>query len=384
VSLRITDSSAGGPFLLALMGVGLGALLLLGSFPFLWWNEGRLDVSTVAKKAVVVSPDGAGSRGEGQVISVTSGLATDEAVGDPDFLLPRVHVAVRRKAEMYAWIEEKKTEERLQSNGGREKVTTYDHKLVWTEDPKPAGSFVEQSYDNPPKAVESAWFFASHARVGVFDLAPRDVELPPAKPLAVGDDALVPMSPHPRADLAKLHPRREGAYVYLGKGSNDQPSFGDVRLSFEAVDPTPGPVTLYGVRKGGAVVAWVEPDKLSPAKLYRVVPGTHEQAIELLHDEYTASTWILRAVGFFAMWIGMTLLIGPLNAMLDAVPVVGKAARFMTMLTTFPIALALSTITIVLAILAHHPLWLALPVLAGAGAFVLARKRRTAPATRRR
>jgi hypothetical protein len=378
VSLRITDSTPGGHLLLAIMGVFLGSVLLLGSFPFLWWNEGRLDVSTIAKKAVVVAPDGAGGQGEGQVISVTGGLATDEVVGDPDFLAPKVHVALRRRAEMYAWIEEQKTEERLQSNGKREKVTTYESKLVWTDEPKPSG----HGFENPPMAVTSTWFFAPHARVGSFQLAPKDAELPPPTRLSLSDDALVPLSPHPRAELAKLHPRRDRSYVYLGEGSPDHPTLGDVRVSFESVDPTPGPVTLYGVRKGDSVTAWVEPDKLVPARLYRVVPGTHEQAIALLHGEHTMTSWILRVVGFLAMWIGLTLLIGPLNAVLDMVPFVGQASRLMTTVVMFPLALALSTITILLGILAHHPLWLAVPLLVGAGVFAVVRMQRKNAAVR--
>jgi hypothetical protein len=318
---RITQTSFGGNVLGAIVGVGLGIVLVPGSFMFLWWNEGRLDLSTIARKATIVAPDGAGGAGEGMVISVTAGLTTEESVGDPDFVKPAVHVALRRKAEMYAWLEEKKTEEHKKIGGGSEKVTTYDYKLVWSEAPKSSDSFeYPSSHQNPPMAARSQSFFAGRARVGSFEIVPKDVELPPTEPL--------------------------GSYIYLGDASAVQPVLGDVRVSFGVVDPTPGPVTLYGVREGNAVFAWVEPDKLMPEKLYRVVPGTHEQAIALMHGEHTYKTWILRAVGFLAMWIGLTLFVAPLNALLDIVPFVGKAGRFMTTLVMFPLALVLSTLTI--------------------------------------
>ena len=378
---QVTNTSFGGNLLAAIAGVGIGVLLFLGSFPFLWWNEGRLDVSTVAKKALVVAPDGAGG-GEGEVISVTAGLATTESIGDPLFLRPAVHVSLGRKAEMWSWKEEKKTEEKKKLGGGTEKVTTWDYVPVWAEEPADSSRFeYAQSHENPHMAVRSETFFAARATVGAFGVAPKDVGLPPAAPLAVADAMLVPLTPHADPELAKLRPRRDGAWIYLGAGSIAQPAIGDVRVSFASVDPTPGPVTLYGVRHGTDVGPWVEPDKLLPEKLYRVVPGTHAQAVATLHGEYVRELWVFRLLGFLAMWIGLTLLLGPLNAVLDVVPFVGKAGRMVTTLVMFPLAAALSGLTILLAIVAHHPALLAVPVLAAIVIFTVVRlRRRSAPA----
>src|SRR5438132_6417958 len=41
----------------SIAGVAFGALLFIAAFPVLWWNEGRLDLSRVAREAVVVGPD---------------------------------------------------------------------------------------------------------------------------------------------------------------------------------------------------------------------------------------------------------------------------------------------------------------------------------------
>ena len=83
---------------------------------------------------------------------------------------------------------------------------------------------------------------------------------------------------------------------------------------FEVVDPMPGPVTLYGIRKGNGVTPWIEPgDKLVPAKLYRVVVGTHADAIKLMHGEYESTTWGIRILGFFLMWFGLSMTIAPIQ-----------------------------------------------------------------------
>src|SRR5262249_39389466 len=137
-------------------------------------------------------------------------------------------------------------------------------------------------------------------------------------------------------------------------------------VSYEIVAPG-RQVTLYGKRQGGDVVAYMHEGK---DKLYRVVPGTHEQAIAALHGEHVMMTWIVRFAGFFAMWIGLALFMGPINAVLDIVPFIGSAGRFITGVAMFPIALVLSVVTILVSIVAHSPVLLALTVIVFVGGLV--------------
>jgi hypothetical protein len=171
--------------------------------------------------------------------------------------------------------------------------------------------------------------------------------------------------------------RLADAYLFRGHGSVDQPKLGDVRVSYEVVEP--GKLTtLYGKRTGTTVVAFVNEKN---DKLFRAVPGTHEQAIAELHGEHVTQTWIVRALGFFAMWVGLGLVLAPINAVLDIVPFIGSAGRFVTGIAMFPVALALSAVTIVVAIVAHSTVLLILTMVLFVGGLttLILVKRKNAP-----
>jgi hypothetical protein len=117
-------------------------------------------------------------------------------------------------------------------------------------------------------------------------------------------------------------------------------------------------------------------------KLFRVVPGTHEQAIAQLHGEHVMKTWIVRFAGFFCMWIGLALVLGPINAVLDIVPFIGSAGRFVTGVAMFPIALVLSGVTILVSIVAHSPILLVLTIVVFVGgltALIMAKRKKAPP-----
>jgi hypothetical protein len=50
----------------------------------------------------------------------------------------------------------------------------------------------------------------------------------------------------------------------------------------------------------------------------------------------------------------MALILGPIQAVLDILPFVGRTSRFLTGLLLFPVALVLSGVTILVAIIAHN------------------------------
>lgn len=447
MSYTVTHHSLGGNILRSIKSFFVGLILFVISFPILWWNEGRLDVSTVAKTATVITPDGAGGKAEGALIAVTAGLATDDTLGDPDFLKPATHIAIKRKSEMFAWVEKRETHEHQRLGGGSDTITEYTYETTWTDDPQKSDGFEDpEGHENPEFPVDSKDLFANSAKVGTFVITPKDIELPPAKPMAVDDSMMISYAPHqtapaapahvapaakphgsasagphgsaaaphatgaPKASaapkgssapklakaapsgsapakdmtnndvvhsnrpVAELHPHRDGSFIYMGEGNIAHPVVGDVRVSFAVVDPTPGPVTLYGIRKGNTVTPWIEPgDKLVPAKLYRVVPGTHAEAIKLMHGEYETTTWVIRLVGFLLMWFGLALTVSPINAVLSIVPFLGQAGRTMTSIVMFPMAFVLTGLTITLSIIAHHPLMLIVPVVLAVGIFAAVR-----------
>ena len=354
----VTNRSLGDNLIDSVKGMLVGAVLFAVAFPLLWWNEGRTDISGVAKKAVVVSATATSSTGEGKLVSITGELKPDGTLADPDFLK---WTRLRREVEQFAWVESKATKTEKKLGGGSQEITTYTYDQKWTQSPRDADDFAHpEGHANPKLDVSGRTFYAPHANVGLYGFAPEDIELPPARPITLTAEL-----------LASSAFKKTGDYLYRGKGSADAPRLGDVRVSFSALE-SGRRVTAYGQRQGTSIVPYLHEGK---DKLYRVVDGTHE-AIATLHGEHTTTTWILRLVGFLFMWFGMALVLGPINAVLDIVPFIGSTGRALTGVALFPIALVLSGITVLTAIVAHNPILLLFVVAAviGGAAFFIQRR----------
>jgi hypothetical protein len=101
---------------------------------------------------------------------------------------------------------------------------------------------------------------------------------------------------------------------------------------------------------GNKIGAYIHED----VKLYRVFYGSRGEAISTMKTEFKILTWVLRGVGFFLMWIGLSSILGPVNIVLDFLPIAGKISRFIIGLLSFITALILSIVTILVSIIFHN------------------------------
>ena len=76
-----SEQGLGGSLMDSIKGVAAGALLFFVSFIVLWMNEGRVDLSEIAKKSTPVKPDAVDSKQNGKFVSVTGALTTPSASG---------------------------------------------------------------------------------------------------------------------------------------------------------------------------------------------------------------------------------------------------------------------------------------------------------------
>lgn len=424
----VSHRSLGDNLLESIKGFLIGLVLFFAAFPVLWWNEGCVDPASIAKTAVVVKADGSGNEGEGKLVAVTDKLAVTERVGDPGMLAPGAYVELRRDVSMYAWIEKKETQTKKRLGGGSDVITTYTYQRDWTSSPADSESFNHpEGHENPRLDVRSAVFHPALAEVGGFSFAPAEAKLPPATSIDVTAEMVKlpapppPIAPAPSAkalpgkkpvpvkapppkkpDPKKAAPADADAdtdaaadtdadadtdaaaksnlpfrfiapALFRGAGTPERPVVGDVKVSYQAV--TPGKLTtLYGTRQGKSVIPFVFEGS---DKLFRVVEGTHQEAMATLHNEHVTRTWAIRGLGFFMIWVGLALVIGPFNAVLDIVPFIGQAGRFVTGIVMFPIAALLAGTTIVISAIAHSTILLVgtlVVLVGGMVAFVVARR----------
>lgn len=352
-----------GSFVGALLGVGL----FLGSFFVLWINEGRTDLSKIADDSIAVSAATVDPANEGKLVAAAGTLAADAPLGDPEYLRPGAYLTVERDVEMYAWIEKTSSSSETNMGGSETTTTEYTYEKGWTSSPENSSGFeVPQGHQNPALTIEEASFTAESAQVGVMSVDLNQLSLPSSESIPLTTNSLV----------QGVDGRLDEDYLYMGRGTPQNPQVGDVRIQFSGV-PSGLDVTAFGTQEGNALVPYVRGND----QLYLAHHGDRASAIESLHTSYQVMGWIFRVVGFLMMWIGMNMVSGPLSTFLDVLPIFGRVSRNMVGFVTFGIALLLTMITVFIAALAQNIIALAILLLfiVGVVAFIYWRGKSAAP-----
>src|SRR5205823_9344504 len=106
----------------------------------LWTNEGRAVKTEKSLKegqgaVVSVGSDKVVAANEHKLVHMSGRATTGETLSDPEFLVSRNTIKLRRNVEMYQWQEKKEEKERKKLGGGTEKVTTYSYEKAWSDEP---------------------------------------------------------------------------------------------------------------------------------------------------------------------------------------------------------------------------------------------------------
>ena len=185
----------------SIKGVAVGGILFFASFWVLWVNEGRVDLSEVAKKSIAVKADSVDKAAEGKLIAVSGELKTDEKLEDPQFLKPGSYLKLDREVEMFAWVERRRTETDKKVGGSKEVKTKPSYDKKWTSDPQPPGKFMEpKGHENPTLTLERRSTAAKQASVGAYPFNAAEASLPSGELLKLSDDMLTGLA---KAEVAE-------------------------------------------------------------------------------------------------------------------------------------------------------------------------------------
>ncbi|MEA2562002.1 MAG: hypothetical protein QOH06_3506 [Acidobacteriota bacterium] len=358
----------------SIKSVLVGLILFVAAFPILFWNEGRAiktarSLEEGSGAVVSISSDVVSPGNEGKLVHVTGPISTDGPVVDGDLGVQATAVKLVRNVSMYQWIEEEKSETRKKLGGGEETVTTYEYKKDWASSPVDSSSFqVTEGHVNPGDfPLPSETFVADPVRLGAFTLSEEQLgQLDEAKDLPVGAAAADSLPEGMEATVDK------GAF-YIGTNPA-APAVGDVRISFQVVNPAQASVVAVQTGSSFAPYAAEAGDTV-----LLVEEGTHTSAemFQTAQSANTVMTWILRGGGFLAMVLGLFLVFRPLSVLGDVVPFIGSLLGVGVGLFALVIGAALSSITIAIAWFFVRPLLgIALLVLAVGGMVWLLRANR--------
>ncbi len=332
--------------LASFFGVIVGLAFFVGSLFLLYYNEGRTDISTIAAEAIAINAEQANPEADGKLVAASGQVTGSAAIGDNLFLAPGNYVVLDRIAEMYAWTEDKSTHE----DADGDETTTYTYKKEWTRVPEDSARFhVTAGHENPSLPFKSDRFFAPTAKIGIYDFDHQAVTLPGLPGLSLTKEIVTLKN---GAILGEDNYIR----IYKDKNASTTENIGDVRVSYQIMAAgTQG--TLFGKLNGNQISTYLDTKN---NKLFRLMSGSKEEGVAAMHTEFVVMTWVLRLIGFCLMWVGLTMIFGPISAVLGVIPFLGNASACVVGLAMFVVAAVLSAIVIFVSMVVHSWVFLLL------------------------
>jgi hypothetical protein len=366
----VTSQGFGSRIVSSFKNILIGFLLLVIGVVILYFNEGRIDLSKVAARAVVVDSGVVQSDTSlsGKLVTTTGIVSSDELIGDTLFLKPGLYFSVVRKVEMFAWEEDSTSHSTSHAGGSETTNTTYTYKKEWTENPSASASFKEVAgHENPIMRYRGMNTSADKATIGMYTFNPTTIDIPSGEILALSPEMLTLNPGVVQANSSYLFSENTAT----PGGSLDAPHVGDMRISYQVLRPG-FTGTLFGAVSGVSLHAYSDG---AVDNFGRLFVGSREQAISTLHLEYTTTLWVLRFSGFMLLFFGFSLVLGPVAVFFDILPMLGSVSRFVVSLFSFAVALVVTGVVIVVSMVAHSPMAIAITLLAVVGMCVLYAKR---------
>jgi hypothetical protein len=361
----------------SIKSVLFGFIIFLIAFPVLFLNEGRAvrtarSLTEGAGAVVSVPADAVNSANEGKLVHVSGAVATGEPISDDELGVQAQAVKLIRTVEMYQWKENERSETRKKLGGGTETTKTYTYEKKWADAPINSADFQKpDGHENPPGQFpyEAKTVVADPVKVGAFTLSAEQLDkLNDAQDLKL-DASAAEQLPDEAKETLKV---ADGRFY---KGENPgAPAVGDVRVSYQTVNPAQ--VSLVAVQTGETFAPY---QAKAGDTVLLVEEGTHNAAemFKAAQDANAVLTWILRALGFFMMFLGLFMVFRPIAVFGDVVPLFGSMLGAGIGFFAFVLAAVLSFITIAIAWIFVRPLLgITLLALAVAGLVWLIRRGR--------
>jgi len=391
-------------------GVLVGLALFVAGFPILFFNEGRA-VNTAKRLAegagavVDVPADKIDAANEGKLVHVSGKADTQDVLSDAVFGISVTALRLQRKVEVYQTVEHSQTKRVKEGDKTRE-ITTYTYSNEWCGKPVDSSQYHDASKRaaNPPAAMpySDEDKVAANVTLGAFKLTDTDVKRIGGKtPYAFPADFKVPETlpggqfqngvfyvpfsgaPSPVAtpaagSAASGSPLLAAAQAVtavvtnavsaaVGRSVAVAPVPGDVRVMFSVV--LPHDVTIVEQQTNGTLAPWAasDGDTLSFVR-DGIVP-----AAKIFADAQSMNsklTWLLRLVGLLVMYFGLKKVLGPLDSLVDVIPILNGIVAMGTSLVAGLVSAACALLTIGVAWLFYRPL-IGIPLVVGGVALLV-------------
>jgi hypothetical protein len=304
-----------------------------------------------------------------KLVHVIGTATTEEKLSDPEFGISQTVLRLERKVEMYQWVEHKEKKTRDKVGGGRETITTYSYEKKWHDDRVDSDRFEERSnHENPSLRYSPKSLVTDRATLGALRLPSSLVESRMNSWKNAPLDSVAVLTNFD--ELAKQHFRIDGDTLYYSNvvPMVKEPQLGDLRIRFRVVEPAT--VSVLSKQQGEELV----PYKTSNGEtIQHLMIGnvTAAAMFDSLKLENTMIAWLCRIGGWVLACVGFSLIVGPLKAVANIIPIFGSIVGTVTFFAAVLLGSIVSLVTIAIAWIAVRPV-LAVGLLAlAAGAIYL-------------
>ncbi len=341
----------------SIMAVILGPVFIIGAALLVFYNERHaVHVATSLREGaaavVEASADKVDPGFEGKLVHLTGKTKTDDPLRDPDFGVEYAGVKLARAVEVYEWVETSRSRSSTNAAGTKTTTTTYEYETKWSDHLIDSSTFREKLGHSNPGSIpyQSKSFQAESVTLGEgFQLdstLAEKIQGEQALPLTAEDVKL--------PEGAQLQP---GGIIYVGN-SPSNPALGDLRVTEKA---TPNAeVSVIAAQKGSMLTSY-ETKNGEPIALLDMGNQGAAQMFQAAQSANAILAWILRAVSFVVLFIGIRLIFGPISMLASIVPIFGALVGGGLFLISFLLALICWVLLVGAAWITARPL-VALPL----------------------
>ncbi len=394
----------------SLTGIIIGLILCLAAIVGLWWNEGD---SVATEKSL---EEGQGITKtvaditcierelEGQLIHMTGRATTADVLTDPQFNVTATGITLKRCVEYYQWVEHEETETYTELGGAEVTRSTYTYAKEWKDKPVDSSGFKEAGHANKVamQGIESMTWRAKDVKFGAFRLnenqigrigapapySPKGLQIPELyedKAAIQGQMLYLSTTPLPKQTITRAAlnkeepspnnaPAAEAAATVKVTVPPAHAEIGDMRITWKSVGPEID-VSLIAVQKGDTFAAYVAKNGKTVNLITNGIK-TMPEMYKAAHLDNLITTWIFRLVGWLALYLGIKMILRPLDVLISFIPFLEKIVGFATGLAAFILSLAMALLVIAVAWLFYRPVFAVSLLVIVMGLFYLLGKRK--------
>lgn len=353
------------------LGFFMGPALLLGAICMLFWNEGEnIKVSGALNEAEsqvqrVTDTNTPDSSLEGKLVYVRGVASTSDVLRDETYGVEANAIVLKRFVQFAQWKEEKKKRTGAEKkplgmtehefNRNRDSEYMYYYYRAWVNEPINSVVFYDTRYRDANHVFyqeKNTELRARNVQLGGYSLTTEQIARIGGNREAV----------HPKQIPPVVQGRStiQGEYLHVGRAPEgglyyqvnpQEPSIGDVRISWEANKPTQ-PVTVIAVQRGNSFEPYTAANGAKVDLLYNDTLNL-AQCFEKAHNTNTAQVWGVRFGGWLMMWGGFACMLSPLAKM---IPFCRKLAEAGATIISLLLGSILSLLTVAIAQLFFNPI----------------------------